>query len=189
MKKVLSLLLALCLLIGAVPMFAFASDSDFVIEDGVIKEYVGPGGAIVIPDTVRIIRKFTQNPTITEVTIPGKVSEWTIYDNEGHLTQNNVYAFAFCENLTKVTIQEGCKVLAAGMFSGCEKLAALYLPSTLTYLGSAFPVVQESRISTITAQRSSGKKSKYCLSARGLWTAPLSTLKPTPPPLPPASPT
>ena len=138
MKKVLSLLLALCLLIGAVPMFAFASDSDFVIEDGVIKEYVGPGGAIVIPDTVRIIRKFRMNPTITEVTIPGKVSEWTMYDDEGNITQNNVEAFAYCENLTKVTIQEGCKVLTACMFGYCEKLTTLYLPSTLTYLGSAF---------------------------------------------------
>ena len=72
MKKVLSILLALCLLVGALPVFTFAAEDDFVIEDGVLTKYNGPGGDVVVPDGVTSISgiAFEGRTDIISVTIP-----------------------------------------------------------------------------------------------------------------------
>ena len=50
-KKLLSTILALTLCLGlAAP--ALAAEEDFVIENGVLVEYSGTGGSVVIPDGV-----------------------------------------------------------------------------------------------------------------------------------------
>ena len=50
-KRFFPTLLALCLCLGlAVP--AFAAEDDFIIEGGVLVEYNGTGGNVVIPDGV-----------------------------------------------------------------------------------------------------------------------------------------
>ena len=76
MKKVLSILLALCLLVGALPVFTFAAEDDFVIEDGVLTKYNGPGGDVVVPDGVTSISgiAFEGRTDIISVTIPASVT-------------------------------------------------------------------------------------------------------------------
>lgn len=41
-------------------------------------------------------------------------------------------AFYFCENLKEVVIKDGVKSLGVGMFSSCDLLENVSLPSTLT---------------------------------------------------------
>ena len=51
-QKTLSLLLSLFLLLSLLPATAQAAEEEFVIKDGVLTEYNGPGGDVVIPDGV-----------------------------------------------------------------------------------------------------------------------------------------
>lgn len=54
-KKAISLILAVVLCIGMMPATTLAADSDFVIENGVLKSYVGKDSTVVIPDGVTTI--------------------------------------------------------------------------------------------------------------------------------------
>ena len=73
------------------------SNPDFVIENGVLVEYVGPGGAVVIPNSVTTIGDFAFYlcESLTSVTIPGSV------------TTIGKRAFAGCDSLTSVSIPSG----------------------------------------------------------------------------------
>ena len=105
MKKVLSLALALAMCLGlTVP--SLAASSDFVIEDGTLKKYTGPGGAVTIPDDVIVINEgaFMSNSSLTSVTIPSSVMEI-----------GNA-AFYGCTNLTSVTIPSSTFVIGGLAF-------------------------------------------------------------------------
>lgn len=67
--------------------------SDFVIENGVLKEYTGPGGDVVIPDGVATI-------------------EGCLYSG----------AFSSCRNLEGITIPESVKEIQRGAFHNCYML-------------------------------------------------------------------
>ncbi len=80
--------------------------------------------SINLPSTLKTIygEAFTGSD-LTSVTIPGNVE---LIDN---------YAFTGNSKLTSVVISEGVKVLSYGLFSYCDQLQTLELPSTLIYLG------------------------------------------------------
>ena len=69
--------------------------SDFIIENGVLKKYVGPGGDVVIPEGVTSIGKgaFSGCHLLTAVTIPNTMA--SIED----------WAFDACDALRDITIQ------------------------------------------------------------------------------------
>ena len=52
-----------------------SNPSDFIIENGVLKKYVGPGGDVVIPEGVTEIRgaAFEGCKTVSRVSIPSSV--------------------------------------------------------------------------------------------------------------------
>lgn len=54
-------------------------DKEFRIEDGMIMEYYGTGGDVIIPDGVTDIffEVFSMCTTITSITIPGSILEVT----------------------------------------------------------------------------------------------------------------
>ena len=103
----------------------FASDSDFVIKNGVLKEYVGSGGAVEIPDGVTSIggRAFYYCSSLTSVTIPDSV------------TSIGDYAFYYCRALTSVTIPDGVTSIGDGAFSGCSSLTSVAIPGSVTSIG------------------------------------------------------
>lgn len=125
-ERILSTLLALCLCMGLLPAAALAADSDFVISDGVLLAYNGPGGHVTIPSTVTEIRGFAGylNTTVTDVTIPSSVKK----------IGNN--SFQGLSELTEITIPDSVTHIYSYAFQNCAKLETVKLPSHLDFLDS-----------------------------------------------------
>ena len=109
MKKLLSFIACLSLLLsccmaglGAVASAAVyepSPEADFIAFDGVLEEYVGPGGDVVIPATIdgQAIREiaanaFANNKDITTVVIPEGVEK---IGHRAFFTCSNLYAVEF----------------------------------------------------------------------------------------------
>lgn len=74
-KQLFPLLLALMLCLGlTVP--ALAANSDFTIENGVLKKYNGSGGSVTIPHGVTAIGDyaFERRNTVTSVILPSSLT-------------------------------------------------------------------------------------------------------------------
>ena len=86
--------------------------SDFVIENGVLKKYTGPGGDIVIPAGVTKVGfgAFEDCDALTNVVIPEGV---TIIEN---------YAFRGCGKLESVMIPSTMLVISSVAFECCDNL-------------------------------------------------------------------
>lgn len=70
--------------------------SDFVIQDGDLKQYTGPSGDVVIPDGVTGIWSgaFKNCTSLTSIVIPESV------------TSIGSFAFAHCTNLSGITLPD-----------------------------------------------------------------------------------
>lgn len=90
-----------------------SSASDFIIENGVLTKYVGPGGDVVIPEGVTVIgaRAFQDCDGVTSISIP-----------EG-VTAIGRGAFEDCVNLGSVIVPESLTAIADEAFCGCRCLA------------------------------------------------------------------
>ncbi len=79
---------------------------DFVIENGVLNRYEGPGGDVTIPEGVTKIGRcaFSGCTGLTSVTIPESV------------TEIGISAFSVCTGLTSVTIPEGVTKIFRSVF-------------------------------------------------------------------------
>ena len=97
---------------------------NFVIEDGVLKEYTGPGGEIVIPAGVTEIgwSAFEGCTGLTSVVIP-----------EG-VTRIGNFAFYGCTGLTSVVIHGSLKGIASNSFEDCTGLVSVTIPDGITVI-------------------------------------------------------
>lgn len=96
MKKLIYVMLAVCMVVISVitvPQIVQADNKDFVIEKGVLKQYVGSGGKIVIPEGVTEIAEyaFSGNSEVTEIIVPESV------------TLCGSGCFALCPSLKSIT--------------------------------------------------------------------------------------
>lgn len=121
-----------------------SSQQEFVVENGVLKKYNGPGGEVVIPKEVKKIgeKVFCENTAVRSVRFPkglaqiGKsafqkctaLEEALLPDG---LTAMGYGAFSGCMLLKEMEIPEGVTVLSQNVFSGCESLGRLELPHSL----------------------------------------------------------
>lgn len=103
----------------------FAGDSDFIIENGILKQYNGTDAVVTIPDGVTIIGEgaFHWNDTLTEVKIPNTV---TVIDKN---------AFWDCSNLTKVNIPNSVTMIESWAFMDCN-LQNVTIPKSVKTIGS-----------------------------------------------------
>lgn len=128
-KRLLALLLAFTLCIGlTVPALAATPDADgfIVTADGILTEYRGPGGHIVLPSTVKKIgyAAFDHCASLSSVVIPSGV------------TYIGTYAFRDCIGLSKVTFPNTLTEIDGFAFAGCISLTNIDLPDSLTTLGA-----------------------------------------------------
>lgn len=102
-KKVFSLLLVLVLSLAMVPVSAFASGKEFMIEKGVLKKYNGMGGSVTIPEGVSDIGDYAFNSckSLTRVSIPDSVAKI------------GIYVFAGCTSLTEIQVDPKNEVYAS----------------------------------------------------------------------------
>lgn len=101
-------------------------NGDFVIEDGVVIEYTGEGGEVIIPYGVKDIffEAFYEFCLVESVMIPGTILEVSPFVFEG------------CCHLKEVTLEEGVYCVGSCSFNNCEKLETINLPKSIACLES-----------------------------------------------------
>ena len=124
------------------------SETNFVIEDGVLKKYQGSGGTAVIPEGVTTIwaSAFADCVQIREVQIPEGVTKIAGFAFRGctgltrlelpeGLTEIDNYAFECCEGLRTVKFPASLKTIGSMAFSDCKNLEAADLPEGIESIG------------------------------------------------------
>lgn len=111
------------------------AESDFNFVDGVITQYRGAGGHVVIPstingETVREVGDFAFNNalgvhSILSVTMPDTI------------TTIGMQAFQKCEDMAYIRFSNNLKTIKSTAFNGCSGLSSIDLPSSLINLGGA----------------------------------------------------
>ena len=99
---------------------------DFIIENGILKKYVGKGGDVVIPNGVTIINRnaFYMCENVKSVVIPTGV------------TSIGTEAFYGCSELQNITIPDGITKIGAWAFSFCFGLKSIVIPDSVKSLGN-----------------------------------------------------
>ena len=125
-----------------------SGNSDFVIENGVLVKYNGPGGDVVIPEGVTEIwwGVFNTRSDLTSMVIPEGVTAikndafercagLTSVTIPGSVTEIGGYAFENCTNLTSVVIPAGVTAIGEFAFCNCTALTSISLPDSIQRLG------------------------------------------------------
>lgn len=146
MKKTVVLLICFALMITC----AFAADSDFVIEGGILKSYTGKDVDIVVPSGVVYVgysesnasysaiknsSVFANKTKIKSITFPESVKYigWNVLEGatkletvtfDGAVTNIGSSAFAGCSALKSIDISR-VKTLGDGVFYNCESLVQI----------------------------------------------------------------
>lgn len=138
MKKILSFLVCLSIILSSMILglgsaVAYAAkyetspETDFIAFDGVIEEYVGPGGLVVIPSEIDgeaiheiAARAFFKNLDISGVIIPEGIEK----------IGNN--AFEGCANLVELELPYSLYYLGATVFGSCIGIEKVVIPSGVT---------------------------------------------------------
>ena len=122
---------------------------DFVIENGVLKKYIGIDAEVVIPEGVTSIGiwAFEGCVNLTTITIPDSVT--SIDDNAfrdcTNLTAIAIpdsvlkigwWAFYGCNSLTTINIPNSVTSISKQVFCGCSKLTTITIPKSVTSIGN-----------------------------------------------------
>ncbi len=99
--------------------------SDFIIENGVLTKYNGPGGDVVIPEGVTEIgeRAFSLCNTIKDVVVSDSV------------TRISDHAFAECKSLESIVIPNSVTSIGEEAFTFCTSLKNVDLPESVADIG------------------------------------------------------
>ena len=137
-----------------------SNPGDFVIENGVLKKYKGPGGDVVIPDGVTSIGDwaFYTCSSLTSVTIPESVTSIGNRAFEGcSLETVNIsdlrawckikygggafsHAYRLCMNgkpLQELVISGSVTSIGDSAFSDCSSLTSVTIPDGVTSIGNS----------------------------------------------------
>ena len=144
---------------GGAAQGGFSPESDFkyyIADDqAMISQYVGPGGDVVIPDTLDgypvgsvSSSAFYNQSGVTSVVIPEGVTSigvsafygcdgLTSVVIPGSVASIGVSAFCGCGSLTGVTLPEGVVSIGVNAFSKCGSLTSVTLPASVTSIGAS----------------------------------------------------
>lgn len=102
-----------------------SNSNDFIIENGVLKEYKGNDVYVIVPDGVTKIGKSAfRDRVIFGVCLPDSVI--TIED----------YAFAYVRHLGDITLPDGVTSIGEEAFSLCQELVYIAIPDSVTTIAS-----------------------------------------------------
>ena len=118
----IAVIAAMLLMIGGTAM---AGESEFFIENGILKAYYGSDDYVKVPDGVTEIAEevFMNNLKLETIYIPSGV------------TRIGKCAFSHCENLTSVSMPSTVTTIDDYAFEYCYDLESLTMPSELTTIG------------------------------------------------------
>lgn len=100
--------------------------SDFDIEHGTVKRYLGKSNSVVIPTGVTSIgnNAFSRCNTLTAIVIPDGI------------TSIGEKAFEFCKSLTSIKIPNGVIRIGNDAFACCFSLPSIEIPDSVTSIGN-----------------------------------------------------
>lgn len=124
---------------------AIAND-DFEIDgNGVLTEYVGPGGDVVVPFGVMSIGEsaFAGCDDLRSVVLPWGVTSIRMYafldcgslssvEIPSTVTEIEDFAFSGCGSLTSIELSSGLTSIAYCVFEDCVNLSSIELPASVT---------------------------------------------------------
>ena len=98
---------------------------DFIIENGILKQYTGLGGHVVVPEDVVEIgfQAFFKNASITSIDLP-----------KG-LKKIGMSAFLGNTAIHEIELPEGLEVLEQEAFYGCSGLTTVKIPASVKKMG------------------------------------------------------
>ena len=154
MKKIIATVIIFAVLISACifggASVSAASAEDFFVYDGVLVEYVGNGGDVVIPDNLGIKeigeKAFYENTTIKSVVIPEGITKIGDKAFEGctllktvdlpySLTELGSGVFRLCEMMEKIVIPGQVKKISGDCFAGCLALSDVVISYGVQEIG------------------------------------------------------
>lgn len=130
-KRIAGVILSLAMamsLVATIGVVTVKAADDFQIDAaGTLTKYQGEGGAVTIPNTVKMIgeKAFVGNSSITSIKMGDKV------------TTIKAYAFDGCTNLKTVKLSKNITKIEDGAFYGCSSLNKISLPNKLETIGNS----------------------------------------------------
>ena len=123
--------------------------TDFEIENGVLKKYLGKSEIVVIPEGVVTSignRAFYECDSLKSIYIPDSVTSigdrafayceaLTSIEIPDGVTSIGYGAFMYCESLTSIVIPDGVTSIRDDAFWGCESLKSIHIPDGVTSIG------------------------------------------------------
>jgi len=126
---------------------------DFIIEDGVLLKYVGQGGDVVIPKSVKVIGReaFYRMSEITSITIPNSV------------TRIEEKAIWRCENLVSVTIPDSVSFIGINVFSQCKNLETIEVDENNKHFTVVEGVLFNKNLTTLIRYPAGSLRTEYAI--------------------------
>ncbi len=145
------------------------NSNDFVIENGVLKEYKGKDSVVTVPDGVTSIGEwaFSNCSGLKSVTLPERLT--SIGGRAFYMCSSLIsvilpkrlmsignYAFSWCENLTSITLPKGLTSIGDEAFEYCKNLTGIILPAHV--LTGRANILSKNKSFLVIAQEENGEE-------------------------------